>query len=183
MYNLRVQEIDHESHSKRSDVFIYKGVEYHVAKEGGILISIDRSKLPSTLCRVVAEHNIKYDKQQILQPSNKDVTNDMVSLAYPNEWQKFARIFYTGLEFKLITVDTTKLVGPQFMAGNRILKSGEILSLVPQESVIKIEDYTWTKAEKDFDYGESDYSGYDLDFYQRLVLGRSRGFKPVVKEK
>lgn len=176
-----MQEIDHESHSKRADVFVYKGFEYHVAKEGGILVAIDRPALPTTLCRVVAEHNIKYDKQQVLLPSNKDVTNDMVSMAYPNEWQKFARIFYTGLEFKLITVDTTKLVGPQFMAGNRILKNGEILSLVPQESVLKIEVYTWTKAEQGFDYGQGDYDGYDLDFYNRLVLGRSKGLKPVVK--
>lgn len=176
-----MQEIDHEYHAKYADVFLYKGTEYHIAKEGGILKAIDKKELPQTLCRVVSDHNIKFDSGEVLLPSNRDATNDMVSMAYPTEWQKFARIFYTGLDFKLITVDTSKLIGPQFVSGNRILLNGEILSLVPKESILKIEDYIWTKAEKDFDYGERYYEGYDLDFYKRLVLGRSRGLKPVVK--
>ena len=170
-----------EEHFKNQGEFKYKGKPYRIAREGGIVIAKDKSRLPDTLSRVIPNQKLFFDKNGILFPrSQRSDINDMVSLSSENEWEKFARMFYFDEIFKMITVDSSQLVGPTFLAGNRILHEGEVLGLVPKEAIIGEKKFSWTKAEDGYDYGETTYhDDYDRDFYQRLVVNRTKGFKPV----
>jgi hypothetical protein len=160
-------------------VFKYKGKDYRVTTEGGIVVAADRSHLPTMLSRVVT-NPIKFDKNGILSPQNPRVTNDMVSMAHPDDWEKFARMFKFGKEFQVISIDSTGLVGPTFLAGNRLLIHDEILGLVPKSAIQEVAVYTWGPAEEDYDYQEGLFPyGYERDFYQRVVLANTRGMKPI----
>jgi len=170
-----------EFEKPKRNVFEFKGKSYRIAHEDGIVIAIEKDKLPQTLARVIPDSPLFFDENDILMPAGKveNRNNEMVSLARIDEWEKFARMFCLDKSFKVISVETGKLIGPTFFAGNRILKNGEILALVPKDAIVEEKRFDWAQAEDDYDYGVDDYADdYDRDFYQRLVVNRSKGLKP-----
>ena len=170
-----------ETQGSKPLVFDYNGKEYRIAHEGGIVVAREKDRLPESLARVTSPRPLTFDENNILLPQNVESTNNMVSTAYLDEWEKLARMFHFGKEFQVITINKDGLVGPTFLAGNRILIHGEILALVSKEAIKGISTYTWERAESNYDYGESKYKDdYDRDFYCRLVVNRTRGFKPVL---
>ncbi len=170
------------NHFENRGAFEYKGKPYNIAHEGGIVIAVDKNRLSPTLSRIVPDKRLVFDSNGILLPkSGRSDTNDMVSLSSPREWEKYARMFYFNEIFKMITIDTSQLIGPTLLAGNRILQDGEVLSLVPRDAVIGEQKYSWTKADAGYDYGIDTYPDeYDKDFFIRLVVNKSRGYKPAL---
>jgi hypothetical protein len=159
------------------NTFEYRGKAYRLAKEGGIVIAKEKETLPEYLTRVVPDAALDFDENDILKPRGSN--NDMVSLSTDDEWEKMARMFKFNQTFRVITVKTAAIVGPTFLAGTRILHNGEIMALVPKESITNEQRYDWQEAEEDYRYGEDAYyDEYNRDLYERLIVSRTRGFKP-----